>query len=113
LIQRRRYVRVRAAVAVLVILPGEVLPATTVDISEGGLRLRMPRREIPELTPTAIHMVMGGLEVELAGCLLRSTPTDDGQIEAVIAFEAEGRGTDAIRRYVFQMQLRARAARLA
>jgi len=113
LIQRRRYVRVRAAVAVLIALPDEILPATTVDISEGGLRLRMPRREFSEITPIAVHMSRGGGDVEVYGYLLRSFPAPDGQTEAVIAFEAEDRGTDAIRRYVFQMQLRARAAREA
>lgn len=113
LIQRRRYVRVRAAVAILIFLPSEVVPATTIDISEGGLRVRMPRREIADLTPTAIHTSMGGTEVAITGHVLRSEHVDGGQTEAVIAFEADSRGTDAIRRYVFQMQLRARAARQA
>jgi c-di-GMP-binding flagellar brake protein YcgR len=111
LIQRRRYIRVRAAIAVLVFLPSEVLPATTIDISEGGLRLRMAQREIEDHTPTAVHMAMGGTAIDVTGFVLRSTKIEGRQTEAVVAFETEGPGTDAIRRYVFQMQLRARAAR--
>jgi c-di-GMP-binding flagellar brake protein YcgR len=109
LIQRRRYIRVQAAIAVLIFLPSEVLPATTIDVSEGGLRLRMARREIEDHTPTAVHMAMGGTTVDVSGFVLRSTQVEGHQTEAVIAFETEGPGTDAIRRYVFQ--LRARAAR--
>ena len=111
LVQRRRYVRVRTAIAVLVILPGDVLPATTVDISEGGFRVRMDRHEIEDMTPATVHTTIGGTALELHGCVLRTSVTDLGQTEAVIAFDADGREADAIRRFVFQLQLRARATR--
>lgn len=111
LIQRRRYVRVRAALAVLVILPGDVVPATTMDVSEGGFRVRMERRDIEDMTPATLHTTIGGTTLEIQGVVLRTSVTDLGQTEAVIAFEADGREGDAIRRFVFQLQLRARASR--
>jgi hypothetical protein len=58
LIQRRRYVRVPAALAVLLVMPGEVLTATTVDVSEGGFRVRMPKCEIAAETPVGIQVNM-------------------------------------------------------
>jgi c-di-GMP-binding flagellar brake protein YcgR len=110
LIQRRRYVRVRAAVAVLVFLPGVVIPGTTIDISEGGFRIRIARRTIEELTATTIHATIGGEHLEIQGHVIRSSITDLGQTEIVIAFDADNRESDAIRRFVFELQLRARAA---
>lgn len=110
LIQRRRYVRARAAVAVLLFLPGVVVPGTTVDISEGGFRVRIARRNIEELTPTTIHATIGGTHLEIPGHVVRSSVTELGQTEVVVAFDAGTRESDAIRRFVFELQLRARAA---
>jgi c-di-GMP-binding flagellar brake protein YcgR len=110
LIQRRRYVRARAAVAVLLFFPGVVVPGTTVDISEGGFRVRIARRNIEELTPTTIHATIGGTHLEIQGHVVRSSVTELGQTEVVVAFDAGTRESDAIRRFVFELQLRARAA---
>jgi len=111
IIQRRRFIRVQAAISVLVTLPHEVLPATTIHISEGGLRLRMALREIEDHTPASIHMAMGHTTVDVSGFVLRSAQIEGRHTDAVIAFEPEGAGTEAIRRYVFLMQLHARAVR--
>jgi len=113
LVQRRRYVRVRAAVAVLIFVGTDAVPATTIDISEGGFRVRMPYREIPELAHAKIHATLGGGPIEVSGYVVRATKTEFGETEAVIAFEAEGAESDAIRRFVFQWQLRTRAAQQA
>lgn len=110
LIQRRRYVRARAAVAVLLFFPGVVVPGTTIDISEGGFRVRIARREIEEMAATTIHVTIGGEPLEIEGHVVRTSVTELGQTEVVIAFEAERRASDAIRRFVFELQLRARAA---
>jgi len=110
LIQRRRYVRARAAVAVLLFLPGVVVPGTTIDISEGGFRIRISRRSIEELTAATIHVTIGGTPLEIQGHVVRTSVTELGQTEVVIAFDADSRESDAIRRFVFELQLRARAA---
>jgi c-di-GMP-binding flagellar brake protein YcgR len=110
LIQRRRYVRARAAVAVLLFLPGVVIPGTTIDISEGGFRIRIARRQIDELTAATIHVTIAGTPLELQGHVVRTSVTEMGQTEVVIAFQADTRESDAIRKFVFELQLRARAA---
>ena len=110
LIQRRRYVRARAAVAVLLFLPGVVVPGTTIDISEGGFRVRISRRTIEELTVATIHVTIGGTHLEIQGHVIRTSITELGQTEVIIAFDADNKQSDAIRRFVFELQLRARAA---
>ncbi|MBX6371967.1 MAG: PilZ domain-containing protein [Acidothermus sp.] len=109
LIQRRRFVRVRAAVPVLLVLPGTVTPGTTIDISEGGFRMRVPRQTITELVPATIQTTIGGVQLEIHGHVIRTGLTETGQTEVVVAFDADMRAADAIRRFVFQVQLRARA----
>jgi len=110
LIQRRRYVRARAAVPVLLLFPGVVVPGTTIDISEGGFRVRIARRTIDEMAPTTIHVTISGEPLEIQGHVVRTSITELGQTEVVVAFEAERKESDAIRRFVFELQLRARAA---
>jgi c-di-GMP-binding flagellar brake protein YcgR len=110
LIQRRRYVRARAAVAVLLFLPGVVVPGTTIDISEGGFRIRIARRTIEELAAVTIHVTIGGDHLEITGHVIRTSITELGQTEVVVAFDEGNRESDAIRRFVFELQLRARAA---
>ncbi len=110
LIQRRRYVRARAAVSVLLFFPGVVVPGTTIDISEGGFRVRVARRDLEEMAATTIHVTIGGEPLEIQGHVVRTSITELGQTEVVISFEAGRRESDAIRRFVFELQLRARAA---
>jgi len=111
LIQRRRYVRVTAEVDVQVVVDGTETPATTIDISEGGFRVRLPRRTIEPLARTTVRATMGGANIAILGYVLRSIDVLANETEAVIAFEADGVGTDAIRRFVLNTQLRARAER--
>jgi c-di-GMP-binding flagellar brake protein YcgR len=111
LIQRRRYIRVRAALSIRLLIEGDELQATTVDVSEGGFRVRLPRRRIDELARTTVHATVGGTPIAVPGYVLRSTDAASDQTEAVIAFEAGGAEADAIRRFVLNTQLRARAAR--
>ena len=111
LIQRRRYVRVTAEVDVQVVVDGTETPATTIDISEGGFRVRLPRRTIEPLARTTVRATMGGANIAILGYVLRSIDVLANETEAVIAFEADGSGTDAIRRFVLNTQLRTRAER--
>ncbi len=111
LVQRRRYIRVRAAVDVSVQVGGETLPGTTIDVSEGGFRVRIPQRQVSELEPTVVHAMIGGMAVTVPGYILRTTEAGPQESEAVIAFEATGAQAEAIRRLVLHMQLRSRATR--
>ena len=113
LIQRRRYVRITAAVAVNVMLDGDEVAGTTVDISEGGFRVRVPRHPISNLAHTIVRATVGSTHIAVPGYVLRSTEVPSGQTEAVIAFEANGGDAAAIRRFVLNAQLRARAVRAA
>jgi c-di-GMP-binding flagellar brake protein YcgR len=109
LVQRRRFVRVPAAVAVLLVMPGQVLTATTVDVSEGGFRVRMGMCDIADGTPVGIQVNMGGNQLELRGTVLRTRESDRRMLDAVLVFEPSDKEADAIRRFVFQLQLKARA----
>jgi len=111
LIQRRRYIRVPAQVSVQVVLEGCEVPGHTVDVSEGGFRVRLPRQVIPELLRTTVLANMGGVSVAVSGYVLRTTDDLPGTTEAVIAFDASTGEVEAIRRFVLNAQLRARAAR--
>ena len=111
LVQRRRYIRVRATVDITIDLDGESVGAATIDVSEGGFRVRMPRRDVPELQHTVVHARIGGAQVALAGYVVRTTEVEPDQTEAVIAFQADGNDAEAVRRFVLHMQLRARASR--
>lgn len=111
LIQRRRYVRVTAQVPVHVVVSGCDVPGLTVDVSEGGFRVRLPRQVIPELSYTTVQANIGGIAVAVSGYVLRTTNTPPEETEAVIAFDASTGEVEAIRRFVLNAQLRARAAR--
>jgi c-di-GMP-binding flagellar brake protein YcgR len=104
LIQRRRFVRVRASVPVLLRFPGIAVPGTTVDVSEGGFRIRIARRTIDEMTPTTLQTTIGGVALEIDGHVVRTAVTEMGQTEVVVAFQASRQESDAIRRFVFEMQ---------
>jgi hypothetical protein len=111
LIQRRRYVRVSAQVPVQVIVEGQHVPGLTVDVSEGGFRVRLPRQKIPELAYTTVVAKIGGVPVAVSGYVLRTSDAPPDRTDAVIAFDAGTGEVEAIRRFVLNAQLRARAAR--
>jgi hypothetical protein len=111
LIQRRRYVRVAAQVSVQVVVEGLEVPGLTVDVSEGGFRVRLPRQEIPELAYATVLAEIGGVPVAVSGYVLRTSEAPPDRTDAVIAFDAGAGEVEAIRRLVLNAQLRARAAR--
>jgi c-di-GMP-binding flagellar brake protein YcgR len=110
LIQRRRYVRVAAQVPVQVVVEGREVPGLTVDVSEGGFRVRLQRQAIPELAFTTVIAEIGGVLVAVSGYVLRTNDVLPDQTDAVIAFDAGTGEVEAIRRFVLNAQLRARAA---
>lgn len=111
LIQRRRYIRVTAAVPVRVIVDEEEILGTTVDVSEGGFRVHVPRQAIPELSRSTVHATMGSAHIAVPGFVLRASDSARGGTDVVIAFEANVPDAEAIRRFILNAQLRARAAR--
>jgi hypothetical protein len=111
LVQRRRYIRVRASVDVEVELDGVSVPGETIDVSEGGFRISLPRLEIPDLTKTVVRTVIGRATVALPGYVVRAVEVAPDRTEAVIAFDATPDDAEAVRRLVLRMQLRARASR--
>ena len=111
LIQRRRYVRVAAQVPVHILVEGCDLPGLTVDVSEGGFRVRLPRQVIPEFSYTTVRADISGIDVAVCGYVLRTTDAPPDETEAVIAFDASTGEVEAIRRVVLNALLRARAAR--
>lgn len=110
LIQRRRYIRVRADLDVTLELHGAAVQGTTVDVSEGGFRVRIPRCDIPELQPTVVRATIGDRDVALAGFVIRATDAFPEGTDAVVAFQAGGPDAEAVRKLVLHSQLRARAA---
>jgi c-di-GMP-binding flagellar brake protein YcgR len=111
LVQRRRYLRVAAQLPVQVVLEGNEVDGRTVDVSEGGFRVRLPRQVIPELADTTVVAQIGGVQVAVSGYVLRTTDAPANTTDAVIAFDASAGEVEAIRRFVLNAQLRARAAR--
>jgi hypothetical protein len=112
LIQRRRYVRVAAQVPVRVVVEGIEVPGLTVDVSEGGFRVRLGRQVIPQLACTTVVAEIGGVSVAVSGYVLRTSDVLPDSTDAVIAFDAGTGEVEAIRRFVLNAQLRARAERV-
>ncbi len=109
LMQRRRFVRARASMPVLLVLGASSAQGTTIDVSEGGFRVRVPRQDVAELTPATIQATICGMPLEIRGHVVRASVSEWGQTEVVIAFDADSRTADAIRRFVFQLQVGAPA----
>jgi c-di-GMP-binding flagellar brake protein YcgR len=107
LIQRRRYVRVLANLDVTIELDGSAVAGSTIDVSEGGFRIRLPRCEIPTSRHAVVHAALGDATVALPGYVVRSHEAAD-ETEAVVAFQPTGTDAEALRRFVLHRQLRAR-----
>jgi PilZ domain len=113
LIQRRRHIRVTAKLPVRVVIGSEAAAGVTIDISEGGFRVRLPRREIPDLAHATVHATMGGARIAVPGYVVRATDAPPNHTDAVIAFDAAATDTDAIRRLVVNAKLRSKSTRPA
>ena len=88
------------------------ISGTTVDVSEGGFRVRLPRRRIAELSPTIVQASVNGAAVAVPGLVLRTTDVNSDECEAVIAFDATGAQTEAVRKLVLHLQVRNRVGRI-
>jgi hypothetical protein len=119
LLQRRRYVRVPARIGVVVEIGGRRLSGTTVEISEGGFRLRIPAIEVSARQKASVRLVIAEHLVSLAGEVVRArnatpaseSPAGNAATELVIAFAPTGEAAAALRRLITHRQLRNRALR--
>ncbi|HTC68138.1 MAG TPA: PilZ domain-containing protein [Acidothermaceae bacterium] len=113
LIQRRRHIRVTAKLPVRVAIGTHETPGVTVDISEGGFRVRLPRQELPELAHVIVHATLRGVRVAVPGYVVRTTDAPPHHTDAVIGFDAAATDVDAIRRLVVNAKLRSKGTRTA
>jgi hypothetical protein len=109
--QDRRYARASDS------LPGQLCrgkatwSVTVSDLSEGGARLL-----VPDPTGLAAHdgvllyVTVGEARLQLPGRLLSFSRADVGRSELRVEFTNIGRAADILRRRVFELQIRARAA---
>ena len=111
LIQRRRHIRVTARLPVRVVIGLKATAGVTIDISEGGFRVRLPRQDLPDLAHATVHATMGAAHVAVSGYVVRAIDAPPNHTDAVIAFEAAGTDGDAIRRLVLNAKLRSKSKR--
>jgi hypothetical protein len=60
-----------------------------------------------------VHATVGSARISTPGLVLRASDAPNGGTDVVIAFEANSDDAAAIRRFVLNAQLRARATRTA
>jgi hypothetical protein len=111
LIQRRRHIRVPAKLPVRVVIGSHETSGVTVDISEGGFRVRLPRQELPVFAHAIVHATWGGVRIAVPGYVLRTTDAAPHHTDAVIGFDGPATDADAIRRLVLNATLRSSGRR--
>jgi uncharacterized protein (TIGR02266 family) len=77
---RRRFPRIRLALTVELRFASAdaVLESSTVDISEGGVFIRMPNPR-PEGTLIRLHLHVGGRVLDIGGVVVRSVRPGEGE----------------------------------
>jgi hypothetical protein len=113
LIQRRRHIRVSAKLPVRVVIGSKAAAGVTIDISEGGFRVRLPREDLPDLAHATVRATVGVARVAVSGYVVRTIDAAPNHIDALIAFDAAGTDADAIRRLVVNARLRSKSMRTA
>jgi uncharacterized protein (TIGR02266 family) len=78
--ERRRFPRIQLALTVELRFASaeEVLESSTVDISEGGMFIRMPSPR-PEGTAIELRLHVGGRAVEIGGVVVRCVRPGEGE----------------------------------
>jgi hypothetical protein len=116
-IQRRRHVRAGLVMEVtLTGGDGRSVAATTLDVSESGMRCRLrASAALPADDLLAVALSFGGESFVVAARVLWARPGEDGTQVAALHF-TEHAQADTVRKWVFEFQLRERnqlrAARL-
>jgi uncharacterized protein (TIGR02266 family) len=94
--ERRRFPRIQLAATVeLRFASAEAaLRSSTVDISEGGVFIRMSRPR-PEGTAIRLRLYVGGRELEIGGVVVRSVRPGEGEPAGIGVLFTELRPEDA------------------
>jgi c-di-GMP-binding flagellar brake protein YcgR len=83
--------------------PGEGMIA---DISEGGVRCRMPAGEFTPGQRVTVRISLDGSNIEVAGTVHTVRPDpESGQPEVIVTYELPEETAQIIRRYVFSWEL--------
>jgi c-di-GMP-binding flagellar brake protein YcgR len=112
--QRRMFVRAEVHLPVIVVdqLGEPPLEGWVVDLSEGGIRLVTPGKELDAGHRALLQLEIEGQEVFVQGEVLRIRPNADGFATIALKFvDLHHRDADRIRRFVFGAQLRTPANR--
>lgn len=111
-VQRRRYVRVLEDLGVRVRLPGGSVLARGVDLSEAGLRCRLPA-STPCRPGTRVRVAakLVGYALDAAGVVTHVAEPAAGVVTVGIDLLLSEREADQVRRHVYAVQLRELAAR--
>lgn len=109
-VQRRRYARARCEVPMTFQScdpPAEEVTGTGVDLSEGGLRARVPAGTLAETARVQARFVLDGQAVTVVGSVIKLVPQPRAP-EIVVIFEQPVDDDAVIRRWVLQQQILAR-----
>lgn len=93
---RRRFPRIQLALTVQLRFASAeaALESRTVDISEGGVFIRMPKPR-PEGTAIRLQLHVGGRVLEIGGVVVRSVRPDEGEPPGIGVLFTELRPEDA------------------
>lgn len=109
--QRRRFVRARAMLQVEIEweegLGLQRVPATSVDISEGGIQMvTLGSDDVAVGRAVVVAVDLDGEQVRLNGDVLQSRIRPDGSRSVIVRFVGVRSGdADRVRRYVFRAQM--------
>jgi uncharacterized protein (TIGR02266 family) len=94
--ERRRFPRIQLALTVQLRFPSAeaALESSTVDISEGGVFIRMPNPR-PEGTVIRLLLHVGGRVLEIGGVVVRSIRAGEGEPVGIGVLFTELRPDDA------------------
>jgi hypothetical protein len=94
--ERRQFPRIQLAVAVELRFasPEAALESSTVDISEGGVFIRMPNPR-PEGTPIQIGLHVGGRRLSIGGVVVRCVRPGEGAAPGIGVLFTDLRPDDA------------------
>jgi len=106
-LNRRAHVRVPLSSRVHVEHRGTAHSGIMLDASEGGLRCRLSRVELPDAATVTASFTVGEDSFALSGVVHRVTPRD-GSSEVVLALAADDRDATALRRALFGEQIKQR-----
>jgi hypothetical protein len=119
-LQRRQFARVATGGAVSVEAvdsevdgPLDAALGWMLNLSEGGVALRVTAGTLTVGTRVHVRLSLDRELTEVDGEILRVAPSKEGFEEVAVAFTADHRAADRIRRFVMEEQLRQRRAGLS